>query len=106
MKHISKYKVELSIIIPIILFFIISIISIYSTKRLLSTEFQNLWIKQIIWYIIGFILAYSTMHVGNKFLYNNAYIFYIIGILLLALVLPFGVTVNNATCWFKIPLIG
>ena len=106
MKHISKYKVELSIIIPIILFFIISIISIYSTKRLLSIEYQNLWIKQIIWYIIGFILAYSTMHVGNKFLYNNAYILYIIGIVLLALVLPFGVNVNNATCWFKIPFIG
>ena len=106
MKYISKYKVELSIIIPILLFSIISIISIYSTKRLLSIEYQNLWIKQIIWYIIGFILAYSTMHFGNKFLYNNAYIFYIIGIILLLLVLPFGVTVNNATCWFKIPLIG
>ena len=106
MKNISKYKVELSIIIPIILFFIISIISIYSTKRLLSSEFSNLWIKQSIWYLIGIVLAYITMSLGNKFLYNNAYIFYIFGIILLALVLPFGITVNNATCWFKIPFIG
>ena len=106
MKNISKYKVELNILIPIFLLFIISIISIYSTKRLLSPEFNNLWLKQTIWYIIGLILAYSTMILGNKFLYNNAYIFYIVGIISLLLVLFFGINVNNATCWFKIPFIG
>ena len=31
---------------------------------------------------------------------------YIIGIILLILVLFFGVNINNARCWFKIPLIG
>lgn len=106
MKNISKYKVELSILIPIFLLFIISIISIYSTKRLLAPEFSNLWIKQIVWYLIGLILAYSTMTLGNKFLYNNAYIFYIIGVISLLLVLFFGINVNNATCWFKIPFVG
>ena len=105
MKNISKYKVELSILIPIILFFIVSIISIYSTKRLLASEYSNLWIKQTIWYVIGFFLAYSMMTFGNKFLYNNAYIFYFIGIVSLVLVLFLGVTVNNATCWFKIPFL-
>ena len=106
MKNVSKYKVEFSILIPIILFFIISVVSIYSTKRLLDVEYSNLWIKQVIWYSIGIILAYSIMHFGNKFLYNNAFIFYIIGVILLGLVIPFGITVNNATCWFKIPFIG
>ena len=106
MKNISKYKVELSILIPILLFFLISIISIYSTKRLLASEYSNLWIKQIVWYIIGIILAFSTMTLGNKFIYHNAYIFYIIGVISLILVLFFGVTVNNATCWFKIPFLG
>ncbi len=106
MKHISKFKVELSILIPLFLFFIISIISIYSTKDLLDIEFSNLYLKQILWYTIGIILAYTTMVLGNKFLYNNAYIFYIIGVISLVLVLFFGVTVNNATCWFRIPLLG
>lgn len=106
MKNVSKYKVEISILIPIILFFIISVISIYATKRLLPVEYSNLWIKQIIWYVLGIILAYATMHWGNKFLYNNAYTFYIIGVILLGLVIPFGITINNATCWFKIPFIG
>ena len=46
------------------------------------------------------------MFIGNKFLYNNAYIMYIIGVIALVLVLFFGINVNNATCWFKIPFIG
>ncbi len=46
------------------------------------------------------------MALGNKFLYNNAWIFYIIGIILLVLVLFFGVEINNAKCWFKIPFLG
>lgn len=106
MKNVSKYKVEASILIPIILFFIISLASIYATKRLLPNDQGNLWIKQAIWYGLGIGLAYYMMDLGNKFLYNNAYIFYAIGILLLGLVIPFGVTINNATCWFKIPFIG
>ena len=88
------------------LFFVISIISIYSTKSLLGIEYQNLWIKQILWYGVGIVLAYSTMILGNKFLYNNAWIFYIIGVLSLVLVLFFGVEINNATCWFRIPFLG
>lgn len=46
------------------------------------------------------------MKLGNKFLYNNAWILYIIGVISLVLVLFFGKNINNATCWFKIPLIG
>ena len=105
-KNISKYKVEKTILIPIIIFFIISLITIYSTKSILGIEYQNLWIKQIVWYILGLTIAYLMMGIGNKFLYNNAYIFYIIGVILLILVLFFGIDVNNARCWFKIPYLG
>ena len=106
MKNISKFKVENSILIPIILFGIISVVSVYCTKSTLGVEYQNYWIKQIVWYGIGFIIAYSMMFLGNKFLYNNAWWFYLFGVLSLVLVLFFGITINNATCWFKIPFIG
>lgn len=46
------------------------------------------------------------MAIGNKFLYNNAYIFYITGVILLILVLFFGKEINNARCWFIIPYLG
>jgi len=106
LKTKSKFTVEKSILIPIIIFGIISVITIYSTQSLLSEEFQNLWIKQIAWYILGFTIAFLMMRIGNKFFYNNAYIFYIIGIIMLILVLFFGIDINNARCWFKIPFIG
>ena len=56
----------------------------------------------MIWYMIGLSIAYIMMAFGNKFFYNNAYIFYIIGIILLILVLIIGTEVKNARCWFKI----
>lgn len=105
-KNISKFKVENQILIPLILFGIISVITIYCTKDLLDYEFQYYWVKQIIWYTVGFGLAYTMMFFGNKFLYNNAWWFYIFGVLSLVLVLFFGITRNNATCWFSIPYIG
>ena len=106
MKKESKFKVEKNILIPLILFAIISVITIYSTRSLLSSDLQNLYLKQILWYSIGFFIAFLMMTFGNKFLYNNAYIFYIVGVLLLILVLFFGKEINNAKCWFVIPYIG
>lgn len=58
------------------------------------------------WYGFGLILAFGLMLIGNKFLYQNAWFLYFIGVLMLILVLFFGVEVNNAKCWFKIPFIG
>ena len=106
MKKESKFKVENCILIPIILFAIISIITIYCTKSLLASDYQNLFIKQGLWYLIGFAIAYGMMLFGNKFLYNNAYTFYIVGVILLILVLFLGKPINNARCWFIIPYIG
>lgn len=106
MKKESRFKVENCILIPIILFAIISIITIYCTRDLLASDYQNLFIKQCLWYLLGFAIAYIMMLFGNKFLYNNAYIFYIIGVILLILVLFLGKPINNARCWFIIPYIG
>lgn len=102
----SRFKVEKNILIPIILFAIISVIAIYATRSLIASDLQNLYLKQILWYVIGFVVAYLMMTFGNKFLYNNAYIFYLVGVLLLVLVLFFGKEINNARCWFVIPYIG
>jgi rod shape determining protein RodA len=102
----SKFKVENNILIPIILFAIISVITIFSTRSMLDSDLQSLYLKQILWYFLGFGIAYLMMTVGNKFLYNNAYIFYIVGVILLVLVLFFGKEINNARCWFVIPYIG
>lgn len=105
-KNISRFKIEKSILIPLLLFGVISVVSIYCTRSLLDEEFQNYYLKQIIWYGVGLMLAYMMMVIGNKFLYDNAWAFYLVGVIMLGLVLIFGKEVNNARCWFQIPYVG
>ena len=106
MSTTSKYKIDKFILIPIIIFAFISIITITSAQELLPSYMDSLALKQGLWYITGFILAYFIMFIGNDFLYDNIWIFYIIGVLLLFLLLLFGTPINNAKCWFSIPGIG
>lgn len=106
MSTTSKYKIDKFIIIPIIIFAFISIITITSAQELLPSYMDTLALKQGLWYITGFLLAYFIMFIGNDFLYDNIWIFYIIGVLLLFLLLLFGTPINNAKCWFSIPGIG
>lgn len=106
MKKISKYKIEPGILISIILFAIISVVTISSAQMLLDDTMKNLAFKQLIWYGTGFILAYFIMFIGNEFLYKNVWIFYAIGVISLILLLFFGTPINNAKCWFVIKGIG
>lgn len=99
-------KQKIKIIIPIILFAVISIITIYSSQTLLSSNFNNLYIKQIIWYLIGFLIMIILSRKKNLFNDAGINILYIIGNLSLLLVLFFGTEANGARCWFSIPGIG
>ena len=104
MKKISKYKVDISFIIILFIFFIISLISIYSAQSLISNN--TLITKQILWYIAGFVLIYFIMFIGNDYIFRNSWIWYIIGIISLLALLLFAPEINNAKCWFLIPGIG
>ena len=104
MKKISKYKVDIWLLIILFAFIIISLITINSAEILISNN--TLVFKQILWYIAGFIIAYFIMFIGNDFIYRNIWIFYIIGILSLLGLLFFAEPINNAKCWYSIPGIG
>ena len=101
---LRDFKVDKWLFIIIILFSIISIFTIGSAGKLIGKP--DLMIKQLIWYIIGFILILIIMKIKNDFFIKNVWIMYIIGIILLGLLLLFGTPVNNAKCWFTIPKIG
>ncbi len=92
------------IMIPLVIFFIISILSIYSATS--SANLNQIVIKQIIWYLIGFIILIFTKNKNLKFLTDYAIIFYIAGNILLFLLLIFGTEINGSKCWFTIPGIG
>lgn len=103
MKNISKYKVDKGVLIPMILFAIISVITIYSAQSLLGADMQNLALKQVVWYVIGFALAYFIMFIGNDFIYRNIWILYGIGVLSLLGLFFFGTSINDAKCWYTLP---
>lgn len=106
MKHISKYRVDNTILISLIILSVISITTIFSAQTLLPSYLHNLYLKQIFWILLGFGIAYGIMTIGNDFLYRNIWFFYILGILTLIILLIFGVPVNGAKSWFIIPGIG
>lgn len=101
---LHDFKIDKWLLIIVILFSIISIITIGSAQQLIGVK--DLMLKQLIWYCIGFIIIFVIMKIKNNFFINHIWIFYIIGILLLGLLLIFGTPVNNAKCWFTIPGIG
>lgn len=99
-----KKKINLAIYIPLFVFFIASILSLYNASSMI--ELDNLILKQIIWYVLGIILIIVIRKIGNKFIIDKIIYFYIIINMLLILLLIFGKPVNNAKCWFEIPGIG
>lgn len=101
-----KERINKNFFIFIILFMIISILSIYSSLMYTSTSLGNLAAKQLIWYIIGFIIIFFIIKLKNNFLFSNAWFFYIVGVFSLTLLLIFGEPINNSKCWFVIPGIG
>ena len=106
MRSVSRFKIDKLILIPLIIFAIISIITIYSAQSLLPSSMNYLALKQGIWYIASFIIMFIIISLGNEFIYKNAWILYIIGVISLILLLLFGTPINDAKCWFNIPGIG
>ncbi len=106
MKKISKYKIDKWVLIPLIILAIISIVTIYSAGTILPTYLQNLALRQFIWYVVGFGLAYFMMFIGNDFIYDHAWALYGIGVLSLIGLFFFGTDINDARCWYTIPGIG
>lgn len=106
MKKLSKFKIDKGIFFCIITFFLISIFTIRSAQNLLPSYMNNLIFKQIMWYGIGFLIAFFIMYIGNEFIYKHVWFLYGVGIVLLIGLLLFAEPVNNAKCWFTIPGLG
>ena len=62
MKRISKYKVDIGLLVILFCFITISLVSINSAQKLISND--NLVIKQLLWYIAGFIISYFIKTFG------------------------------------------
>ena len=101
-----KEKVNYVFFVFLSLFFIISMVSIYSAATYTSQSLGNLIQKQLLWYVVGVIFIFCLIKFKNKFIYEKCWWLYTIGVFLLILLLIIGTPINNSKCWFVIPGIG
>ena len=106
MRNISRYKTDKTILIPVILFAVISVFTLCGASSILPKYMDDLMTKQILWYLGGFILVFIVMTFGNRFIYRGVWGLYIFGIISLIGLFFFGVSINDARCWYEIPGIG
>lgn len=106
MIRFKKFKFDKPLIICILLFMLISILTIYSSMTYLPNYLGNLALKQFIWYSFGWLFILFLIKISNDTLYQYAWYIYITNILLLFLLLLIGQPINGSKCWFILPGIG
>ena len=99
MKSIIKNNI---LYIYVILFLIISCLSINSIERYLPSQSNNIYEKQLFWYGIGFIIIFFIKKIDIRKIYNSSIYLYFINILLLIGLFIFGNKINNAISWYKL----
>lgn len=114
----KKFIYDYSLIIFILMIATISIVSIYLADPIMASNLRgsNLWQKQLMWYIISFVVCYFLIKLGVDRLFTAVSIFYwiLIGLLVLLLIdkflfnLPdlFIRPINGTTAWIILPKIG
>lgn len=86
--------------INLFIFFLFSVVGIYYTS-FIKSSYQNLYIKQVVFFIIGIAIFNIIKTINLKWLTRNIRYIYWINILLLVLVLFCGKKVNGSTSWFE-----
>jgi rod shape determining protein RodA len=106
-QSVTSKGIDPYLIIIYVALVIVGWLTIYSSSYDPQAEFtlfnldQN-YGRQLIWIIISAVFAISILIVDGKFFYNNAYIIYIIFMLLILSVLVIGTDINGAKAWIKI----
>src|SRR5574344_674452 len=103
--YTNNMKTNKSFIYILLIFFIISINSIYSFSTFLTGDY-SLVIRQTIFYLIGLGLIVLIMKIKSTFFIKYSLWIYIANILLLILVLFIGTEINGTKAWFYIPIFG
>jgi rod shape determining protein RodA len=110
-----SFKIDWMLVILILLLAAVSIVAIYGAIPLTPSwvNGQDLLIKQVMWYVLGFITLGFLIFMGVDRLFSMSHIFYWILIVLLGLLildsfidLPLIYPINGARAWIQIPGVG
>lgn len=104
---VTSKGIDTHLILIYVALVIIGWLSIYSSSYDPQAEFTlfNLdhnYGRQLIWIIVSAAFAIAILVVEGKFFYNNAYIIYLIFMLLILSVLFLGTEISGAKAWIKI----
>jgi rod shape determining protein RodA len=110
-----SFKIDWMLVFLILLLAAVSIVAIYGAIPLTPSwvNGQDLLIKQVMWYVLGFITLGFLIFMGVDRLFSMSHIFYWILIGLLGLLildsfinLPLIAPINGARAWIQIPGVG
>ena len=96
-KNINIKKLILSLFI----FFIISLITVYSSMKISNNNLGNIFIKQIIYYFLGICILFISYKYTEEILKYHLLLYISINFLLLIL-LFLGISINGSRCWIII----
>ena len=93
-----KLTFNAKLIFPIIMFCFISLISVFSSQKITSNNLGNIFLKQIIFYVIGFIVLIFAYY-NKKRITKYSFLLYLFFNALLLILLFMGVSINGSRCW-------
>ena len=97
----KKLTYNAKLIICIMIFMFISLISVLSAQKIISSSLGNVFTKQIIFYLIGFIVL-TFAYYNKKRITKYSFLLYIFFNCLLLILLFMGTSINGSRCWLII----
>lgn len=94
-------KDNLILFIPLLILNIISLFNMLNAK-LISPVYKDAFVKQFIWFTLGYLIIFITSKIKFKKLFKYAKYLYLLSIFLLIAVLFIGKDLNGAKCWISI----
>lgn len=94
-------NIDWVIVVTVVFFAVISLTAIY------SVAYGEFFIKQGIYFILGFFLMFIISSIDYRILKNSGLVFflYVVSVILLGAVLIFGSRIRGASSWFKLGVI-
>ena len=86
-----------------ILLLCVGIAFIYGAGQEVGGDFASMWKRQVGWALCGLLFFFTVVLFDYRLLGRWSWALYGLGLLLLALVFPFGAELNNAKSWLKLP---
>ena len=96
----SWRALELELALPVLLLAVMGTLTVYSAGR--DTAQAHLWIKQILWNVLGIAAAGYLAGMDHRRLFRNSLPIYILGVASLVLVLAIGKTVSGSKSWLAL----